>query len=47
LFFAVFRRREDFLARHAEFAVVLTGLRVGVVGVDGNAGQEAQPDLSL
>src|SRR4030067_289196 len=35
----------DLCARHAEFAVVLPGLRVGVMGCNRDTGQEAKPKV--
>ena len=47
LFFAELRGFQNLFARHAELAVMLTGLRVGVMGVDGDAGEEAEPRFGV
>src|SRR5215212_4329959 len=43
MFSAKLRSFQDFCARHAKFAVLLTGLGMSVMGPNGDTGQEAQP----
>ena len=45
MFFTEPRGFQNFFPRHAELTVMLTRLRVGVVRVDGDAGQEAEPKI--
>ncbi len=42
---AELRGFQNLLARHAELTVMLTGLRMSVVRVDRNAGEEAEPEM--
>ena len=39
IFFAELRRFQDLFTRHAKLAVMLSGLGVSVMGVDGNPGE--------
>ena len=47
MFFAKLRCFENLFVRHAEFAIMLTGLRVDMVRHHGDAGEETKPQVNV
>jgi hypothetical protein len=47
MFLAELCRFENFFTRHTEFAVVLSSLRMGVVGMNRNTREEAEPKINV